>query len=580
LASQGKAAAETARAFVREAERTAEKRNLVSVNVRILISGRELIVQENESEFRRPRQVLTLLPYFVPQARGAPQVALSSRHSFREYEEYHDPEELLSRDLRQQWWSRYGSLTGNGYNGLPEELSREDLEEITAQPLLNFLVALSYSRHKLDFTKDINLNSIYDDLVRAVYERAYEKHRPYVFIRHMKLDEFSRVLEEVALAAWHGDGRSTTVPEIEEHCRASGLGSLLDVFQEGARAGVTRLLAAFFFRQYGQRPSGYPTFVFTHKSFGEYLTARRLVRAIDRVVRETQRRDDSPDEGWDERDALKHWAQICGPSAISRYLHTFLLTEIKLRDAAEMARWQHRLSELFSYLLRHGMPMEQLQIRPFRDALFQTRNAEEALLVALNACARVTGRVSAIRYSTPTAVGAWFRRIQGQRTSPESSLAAACLSLLNLAGSGLDICDFYNTDLHASDLRDVQANHACLVQSDLTDADLRGARLYAAQLRSANLQRATLQGAELGSADLGGADLGGADLRGANIREAKFQYANLERALLEGTSLHRSDLRTARGLTQHQVDVAMGDRTTWLPAGLAHPKHWLEGPIG
>ena len=34
--------------------------------------------------------------------------------------------------------------------------------------------------------------------------------------------------------------------EIEGHCRASGLGSLLDVFQEGAKAGVTKLLAAFF----------------------------------------------------------------------------------------------------------------------------------------------------------------------------------------------------------------------------------------------------------------------------------------------------------------------------------------------
>jgi len=65
LASQGKAAAETARAFVREVERTVEKRNLQSVLLRGLISGRELVVQENESEFRRPRQILTLLPYFI-----------------------------------------------------------------------------------------------------------------------------------------------------------------------------------------------------------------------------------------------------------------------------------------------------------------------------------------------------------------------------------------------------------------------------------------------------------------------------------------------------------------------------------
>jgi len=96
--------------------------------------------------------------------------------------------------------------------------------------LLNYLVALSLTRDKLDFSKDINLNVIYADLLAAVHERGYEKHRSHGPIRHMKPEEFYRVLEEVGLAAWHGDGRTTTVGEIEGHCRASGLGALLDVF--------------------------------------------------------------------------------------------------------------------------------------------------------------------------------------------------------------------------------------------------------------------------------------------------------------------------------------------------------------
>jgi hypothetical protein len=103
----------------------------------------------------------------------------------------------------------------------------------------------------VDFSKDINLNSIYEDLVTAVHERGYEKRRTHYSIRHMTLDQFSRVLEEIGLAAWHGDGRTTTVLEIEEHCKASGVGGMLDAFQEGAKAGVTRLLAAFFFRHTG-----------------------------------------------------------------------------------------------------------------------------------------------------------------------------------------------------------------------------------------------------------------------------------------------------------------------------------------
>ncbi len=69
---------------------------------------------------------------------------------------------------------------------------------------------------------------------------------------------------------------------------------------------MTRLLAAFFFRQYGQRASGDSTFVFTHKSFGEYLAAQRVMRAAEKVIRELESHAQNYDEGWDEQEALKH----------------------------------------------------------------------------------------------------------------------------------------------------------------------------------------------------------------------------------------------------------------------------------
>src|SRR6185369_10437488 len=131
---------------------------------------------------------------------------------------------------------------GRAYEGLPDALSRGDLEEVTAQPLLNYLVALSLTREKLDFSKTVNLNAVYADLLAAVYERAYERKRTFAPIRHMRFEDFVKVLEEIGLAAWHGDGRTTTVSEIEAHCRISKIEPLLEVFKEGAQAGVTRLL--------------------------------------------------------------------------------------------------------------------------------------------------------------------------------------------------------------------------------------------------------------------------------------------------------------------------------------------------
>ncbi len=516
LASQGKAATETARSFLREVEKTVERRNMNKLQLRILISGRELVIQENESELRRAKQVISLLPYYVPEAR-------EDEHRSQSEEPYKDPRKLLSNDLRNEWWTNYGSLTGRSYTGMPVELRRRDLEDVTSQPLLNYLVALSFTRQpldakreKLDFTGDINLNRIYGDLVAAVHERAYEKKRPYAPIRNMSLADFSRVLEEIGLAAWHGDGRSTTIREIEEHCQTSGVGRLLETFREGAEAGVTRLLAAFFFRRYGQRQSGDPTFVFTHKSFGEYLAARRIVRAIERIARELEGRAKSPDGGWDEKDALRHWAQVCGPSPISTYLHSFLLNEVKLRpkDAKE---WQEHLVKLFSFILRNSMPMEQLQLGTFRAAMLQSRNAEESLLVAMNACARVSKAISEIVHPDPVAFGAWFKRIQGQRTGAFNGPAADCLSFLDLSHVFIDIGDFYGANLELSNLSNIEADFATFNHANLEGANLRqgtfrgahfeGARLYGADLTNANLVEANLKHVARNGVLLDGADV-------------------------------------------------------------------------
>jgi Pentapeptide repeats (8 copies) len=177
-----------------------------------------------------------------------------------------------------------------------------------------------------------------------------------------------------------------------------------------------------------------------------------------------------------------------------------------------MVEWQSRLLELFNYMLRLGMPMEQLQITPFKDALFQSRNAEESLLVALNGCSRLTERVSVNDQLDPTAFGAWFKRIQGQRKSAESVLATQCLSFMDLHGADLYIGDFYGANLRGTNLRGISARSSCFEEANL--------------LRS-NLRKAFLSRADLRLADLRQADLREADLREAELREAELREADL-----------------------------------------------------
>ncbi len=556
LAMQGKVGTETAKRFVEEVDRTVRRLNLRQVRLQVLISGRELVVQGTEDEFRQEAQILHILPYHIPdEAEG----------------EYEDPEGLLTEDQRQAWWQHYGAAIGEPYDGMPKELSHPAFQELTSQPLLNYLVAVSLRRGKLDFSHEVNLNLIYQDLLEAVYERGYEKGRPYRAIQPMKEEDFTRVLEEIALSSWHGDGRTTTVKDIQKHCKASGLLGLLEAFQEGAAAGVTRLLSAFYFRRHGTRHDGEQTFEFTHKSFGEYLTGRRIVHGIDYMVKELRRRQQDPYTAWDESDCLQHWARLCGPTRMDEYMYDFLCRQVQVTDHCVVADWQDALSRLVGFMLRHGMPMDRIAPRPtYLEETRQARNAEEALLVVLNACARVLKRMTRIEWPNPVSAGGWVRALQGQREGPENTLALRCLSLMDMKQCSFHVSDLYEADLSQSDLGEsglILANcaTACFTEANLANAELyranlSGARMMKADLTQAgmmgaDLQQADLRKATLRDADLRDADLRKADLRGADLREAELRKADLRGADLREADLRKADLREA-DLRKARLDAA------------------------
>ncbi|MEM6352804.1 MAG: pentapeptide repeat-containing protein [Cyanobacteria bacterium P01_D01_bin.14] len=515
LAMQGKIAREVAQNFVREVQSKVARFNQRGTRLQVILSGRELVVQGNSSEFRKPQQVLHLTPHFLPEDKRE-----------QENNERYVNAEQLAEDRRQIWWRCYGVASGKDYASMPAELDQGNLVEITAQPLLNYLVALSYGRDGATFGEDTNLNQVYQSLLDAVYERGYEANRPHQAIKDIRQRDFILILEEIALAAWHGDGRTTTVKEIEQHCENSGLEQLLKNFEEGAEAGVTHLLTAFYFRQSGGLRGNERTFEFTHKSFGEYLTARRIVRAIAKIQRELDDREKMPTEGWGKQEGLVEWAKVCGATEIDSYLYRFLLDEVKLQPLEDVKHWQVTLSILIGFMLRHSMPMESLRLSTFHQANQQSKNAEVALLAALSSCAWCTQTLSNIDWPSVDAFGDWLCRLYGQRK--QQSENAGALNYLNHLN--LNDCNLFCADLAG----------ARLIRARLDGASLDGARLD-----GAILVRASLVGASLVGASLVRTRLGGARLNDANLDDVNLVRASLVRANLDGTSLVRANLDSA-----------------------------------
>ena len=205
------------------------------------------------------------------------------------------------------------------------------------------------------------------------------------------------------------------------------------------------------------------------------------------------------------------------PDPYGHYLLRFVRDEILLRRA-EAGEWQSSLCRLLNYELQHGMPVKLSDDVTFRIGERQSRNAEEALLGALNACARTTGEISKPTWPDHASAGELILRLRGQRLRWRMTIPGLdCLSLMDFSGQGLVAQDLVGADLSSTALKSAALRGANLSGADLRDADLRGANLSGADLRDATLggaklEQAMIYGTALKSAALRGANLTGADL--------------------------------------------------------------------
>lgn len=86
-----------------------------------------------------------------------------------------------------------------------------------------------------------------------------------------------------------------------------------------------------------------------------------------------------------------------------------------------------------------------------------------------------------------------------------------------------------------------------------------------------------LMGAEFKGANLVNADFTGAYLIAANCRMADFSIANFLGADMRDADISGADLSGSLFLAQNQVNAAIGDSRTKLPAHINRPSHWAKG---
>lgn len=546
LDMQGGLLADIAQNFIGEVKSKADNYNHSQSRLKVIISGRDVIIQQNESSFRKEAQCLKLLPYLIE----------PNFFRFRGV-----TTNLVDLDQRDLWWIKYGKLKGKEYKGLPEELRKDDLDEITAQPLLNYLVTLSYERGVINFTKDINLNKVYKDLLDAVYERSYASGGRIKNISKLPKEHFTRMLEEIAVSAWHGNGRKTSIGEIRSHFDSNSLTKLMEQFAQDAEKGVISLLAAFYFRQADTQADGSQTFEFTHKSFGEYLLAKRIVEQVKSISSKMNQNKVNFDEGFDVNFAMRKWIKMFGPMSLDMDTVKFIRNEINVLDVESLKEVQTNICELINYELKSGLPIERgdLNITSYKEENKYAINAERGLFVMHSLIANMTNICSDIEWGSEIGFGNLLRRVAEQRVGSYVFIYRF-FNHINAKSQNLVLQDLYQINLYYSnlegaDLTLVNLNMANLINSNLKKAILINASLTFAVLQNANLSNARLDRAFLNSVNFNDANLSKASFLAADLRNSIMKGANLTKAILDGALLTGANMEEAILTETNLVDV-------------------------
>jgi len=140
--------------------------------------------------------------------------------------------------------------------------------------------------------------------------------------------------------------------------------------------------------------------------------------------------------------------------------------------------------------------------------------------------------------------------------------------------------------LYQADLINKDNPRIKLFYADLTSANLKGTdsqenkfvldnvNLRGVNLQDADLEYISMEGSDLSNSHLVNTDLSNADLSDANLYHAYLASVDLSGANLSGTDLSELDLRNDTGLTQEQIDEAIGNERTYLPDDLQRPANW------
>jgi hypothetical protein len=510
----------------------------------------------------------------------------------------------MSEALQQQWFVKWEAIVGTAKNQafqtfLNDKNCPDRVRELAKEPLLLYLLAAMHRDGEIKVEDFAGVSSANAKIL--IYEKALDwvltKQRP-AWLNHnltqQETEDLQRILTEAGLCVVQSGGECAAISMIEERLNNDDSAkALLEEAQKHLGESALKNALATFYLQTGRKEGSVE---FCHKSFGEFLCAKRIKESlIDWAKTESKPKkfkilDEQYD--WEIYDLLGYGGLT---PEIVEYLTPLLTGDDKFRPIELFQRLEdfyfHWCEGEFIDAPPENLPQKKMRILKEQVKTCELGQRQVDIYAGLNVMIlllelnRYAQSQDELKYRRATIFYPCGRpntenfdknrllRIIGYchciDVDTFTKLVGSFLSRgAKLSGANLSSTNLRDVNLRDADLRSAKLSNANLIGANLRGADLRGADLRGADLSNAiligaDLSRAILIGADLSYADLSHADLSHAYLSGAKLSDAKLSNAILIGASLIGVNLSNADLSHTNFSRAHLEYIRWDKYTNW-----------------